>query len=562
MNAIDEAIRAEMERARLAGLAIAMVSGQRIIWSQGYGSADIEAGRPMTPDTVFAVQSVTKPVVATALMQCFERGQFDLDDPVNDHFAPIRLQNQFEEQAPVTIRRLLTHTAGLPVDIGVSLPPMQPRSLEEHVATVVKTVRPPGGEIVYANWGYDAIGYLIQRLTGRPFDEYLRDSVFEPLGMDSSAIGAAPEGRPVAKGDFLSAVDGTRHAAELLPWALKPPNPSGALFSTVKDLARFLIAHLNGGVYEDARIIKADTVAEMHRLHAPSGNSAGGMGLGFRVDCHRGKHLICHGGDGLGYTIFLAGLPDEKVGVVLAMNTGNAQTSRSVVANAALRLLAPDDEPAGPLADTAQSTDPNQISGAYRSTFWDIEAEIRISDGFPVATINRGLIVGSGGDSSTLLPVGVGLYRAEGGFFDGFDLAFELGDNSKAARFFGGVYPFQFEREGDASAARELVVDEIADLTGRWSGNVESPLGTLPFLLDVTAGSTATVTALSARDAAVEEFSAASGRVSGAFDVIVPGYGDFRVFLRLSAAAGKLRGYAFARSKFGEVSMSMELTRR
>lgn len=129
------------------------------------------------------------------------------------------------------------------------------------------------------------------------------------------------------------------------------------------------------------------------------------------------------------------------------------------------------------------------------------------------------------------------------------------------ARFYGGIYPFRFDRRGEAAAPTEVVVDEDADLIGRWSGTVVSPLGPLPTTIAITDSARATVTALSARDAAVQEFSAALGRVGGHFDVTVPGFGDFRVFLRLTVSAGKLQGQAYARGSFAEFPMSTVLTR-
>jgi CubicO group peptidase (beta-lactamase class C family) len=561
LKRIDEVIRREMERGKLVGLAIALVKGSEIVWSQGYGYADLESKQAVTPDTVFSAQSVTKPVVATALMQWFERGRFKLDDPVNHHLAPVRLQNEFEDKLPVTIRQLLTHTAGLPV-ISAAPPPLAgPRSLEDHIATIVKSARPPGDEIVYANWGYDTIGYLVGRFAGKPYDEYLREALLDPLGMRASAIGGAVEGAPSAKGHFLSAVDGNHYAVEPTPWLVVPPPPSGSLFSTVEDLGRFLIAHLNHGLCENGRILSSDAVAEMHRVHAPAGPSSGGMGLGFAVTRANGRYLICHGGDGLGYTAFIGAHPAEKVGVAILINMSNVQTARSVIASTALRLLVGDDD----VAPTQDREPPIEewarITGLYKSTYWDIEGQVTVQDGSPIVHIYHGLLVGPGGANSRLERLGDGVYRALDGMFDGFDLTFEFGDDGKAARFYGGVYPFQFERQGDVAPVAEPVVDETVNLVGRWVGTVASPLGPLPVSLAVTDGSAATVTALSAREAAVEEFSAANGRVSGSFDVTVPGFGDFRIFLRLSATAGKLRGHVHARAAFGEFPMSAEMAR-
>ena len=221
---LEDVIQGEMQRGQVPGLAIALVKGSEISWSRGFGVADVESKTPMTPETVFSVQSVTKPVVATALMQFYERGDFGLDDPANRYLAPARIQNECEETNPVTIRQLMTHTSGLPVDVGAAPPSAGQKTLEEFVALVAKTVRPPGQEIIYANWGYDIIGLLVQRFSGKPWDECVREAILKPLGMAATAAGSPPEGLPVALGHFLSAVDEQVHTLTAGP----PARAAGA----------------------------------------------------------------------------------------------------------------------------------------------------------------------------------------------------------------------------------------------------------------------------------------------------------------------------------------------
>jgi CubicO group peptidase (beta-lactamase class C family) len=560
---LEELIQREMERGRLPGLAIALVRGSEVVWSRGYGYADLASKTPVTPSTVFHVQSVTKPVVATALMQWWESGRFKLDDPANAHLGPVHIQNEWEDRAPVTIRHLLTHTSGMPVYIGaLTLPETGPRSLEEYLAAVARTVRPPGEDIVYANWGYDTIGYLIGRFAGEPYDAYLNEHVLQPLGMRSSAIGWPPEGAFVATGYFISAIDGQHHRVDPPAWETRPPGASGAMLSTVDDLGRFLITHLNGGEIEGRRILRESTVSAMHRVNAAAGRPCSGMGLGFRVDRADGRHLICHGGDGTGWTTFIGAFPEERAGVVLLMNLGRAQTTRSVIAGAALRLLAGDYRPydRAALQSSPVQEDWGRITGSYLSTYWDVEAALTIEDGALVLTATGPFLVSNGDAKSYLEPVGEGVFRAHDGAFDGFELAFEYGDDGKAARFYGGVYPFRFERTGDIATAQQLTVDEEAALVGRWSGIVSSPLGPLPVSLDVEADR-AKASVLSAQGVAVEDLRAKGGRISGHFGLAVPSLGEFHVFLRLAAHGGRLGGRVYARGAFGEVPMRAEFSR-
>jgi CubicO group peptidase (beta-lactamase class C family) len=560
---LERLIQREMERGRVPGLAIALARGSEIVWSKGYGYADLASKMPVTPSTVFHVQSVTKPVVATALMQWWERGRFKLDDPANDHLGPVRLQNEWEGQVPVTIRHLLTHTSGLPNSIGALTPPEAgPRELGEYLATIARTVRPPGEDIVYANWGYDTIGYLVGRFAHEPYDAYLNEHLLQPLGMRSSTIGWAPEGTPVATGYFMSAIDGQHHRVDPPAWETRPPGAAGALLSTAEDLGRFLIAHLNGGELEGRRILRDSTVSDMHRVHAAAGRPCSGMGLGFRVDRADGRHLVCHGGDGTGWTTFIGAFPQERVGVVLLTNLGRGQAARSVIANAALRLLAGDYRryDSAALQSSPVPEEWKRITGSYLSTYWDVEAALTIEDGTLVLTATGPILASNGGAKSYLEPVGEGVFRAHDGAFDGFELAFEYGDDGKAARFYGGVYPFRFERTGDIATAQQLTVDEEAALVGRWSGIVSSPLGPLPVSLDVEADR-AKASVLSAQGVAVEDLRAKGGRISGHFGLAVPSLGEFHVFLRLEACEGGLGGLVYARGTFGEVPMRARLSR-
>ena len=262
----------------------------------------------MTAQTRFPIQSVTKSIVASAAMHWVERGVIGLDDPVNRHLAPIAVTNEWEARSPVTIRQLFTHTAGLPVSLGWGTS----ATLEEQVANEVATVAEPGTRLIYANWGFNVIGYLIARLAGVPWDEAVDAAVLQPLGMRATTVAAPasePSGADLVTGHFVSRLDGTRFRAgpDLSPYF--PGPPSGVLVSNVDDLARFLIAHLNGG----APIL----VGGHRRRHASSARAARrrarGIGIGFLCrSAGRTRAFFCHGGDGAGCTNFIARLSRRR----------------------------------------------------------------------------------------------------------------------------------------------------------------------------------------------------------------------------------------------------------
>jgi hypothetical protein len=389
-----------------------------------------------------------------------------------------------------------------------------------------------------------------------PYGEYLRRHIFEPLGMTSSSIEPPDD---IATGYYLSAIDGEHYAPVPIDWPTDPPRPCGSVNATAEDVARFLVAHLNGGAYDGKRILGEATAADMQRLQAACGPQASGMGLGFRVDEIAGRRLVCHGGDGVTFTTFAGMLPEEGVGVALLINMGRAQTTRAVVARSALETLLGErpsilgEPPAGALPDAWP-----RLQGRYASTFWGVEAVVREIDGAPVADIQGGIVGGGPVTRSRLVFGEDGVARCHDGPFHGFELAFVPGRGDEPPRFYGGLYPYTFAWK--SSVPEDPPIDEGADLQGGWAGTVASPLGAVPVTLTIgDAG--ATISVLSARDEPVQDYRGERGRIFGHVDVSVPGLGDFRVFLRLQAAGQQLRGQIHARGDFGELAMRAKLAR-
>jgi CubicO group peptidase (beta-lactamase class C family) len=537
---LEQKIRDTRARSRVAGLAIALVKDGELAVAEGYGVENIETGNKVRPDTLFSIMSVTKTIVSTAVMQLRDRGLFSLDDPLNQHLAPIKIANEWEAESPVTTRQLLTHTGGLPVGIYMS-PAKLP--LAEFVSTVAKTSHRPGTQMIYANWGFDAAGVLIEKMSGVTVGEYLHENIFAPLGMDATIFANPEDGNPCAFGHYSSAIDDVLRTLPLPDWPTTTVSPAGGCWSNVLDLSRFLIAHLAGG----GGILDARSVTEMHQLHARQGSSEQGQGIGFRVTRANGRHTICHGGDGGGFTAFIAAQPDAGVGVAMLMNTGGMQAARSIIGNTALASLA---EPERRVIPVGQGPSPDIPPGVYKSTFWDIELESRP----PALVATAGLVLNDGPATSALQPTGESTFDAEGGIFHGFEVAVE-GD-----RVYGGLYPFTFVRAGDLPAPQ--VIDETAELIGDWKGFVTTPIGPIALTLSISGDATAaTASTPFGQNVAMENARAASGRVEGEFTITVPVAGEMRLFLRLAAIDGKLTGWAYGRSGFGETAFPTQLER-
>ncbi|MDQ1532575.1 MAG: hypothetical protein QOF28_336 [Actinomycetota bacterium] len=543
---VVEVIEEELDRG-VVGVAVAVVAGTEVQWSGAFGRLDVERTQPVTTDTVFPLQSVSKPIVATAFMHWVERGAVGLDDPVNRHLAPLEVRNEWEQDSPVTIRQLLTHTAGLPVSLGWGAS----SSIEQLIADEVHTEARPGTRLIYANWGYDIVGYLAARLAGTTkWDEAVADAVLRPLGMmattSASSDGAARD-VDAPTGHAVSQLDGSHLRLGPPPWPVQPGPPSGALVSTVGDLARFLIAHLNGG----GPALRPDTVADMHRVHAALGNGGGGMGLGFRVDSRGGRPFFCHGGDGSGFTTFVGGHPDERVGAIVLLNVGGAQEARSRIARAALESALGDAN--GRARTGARSSRP--ATGGYLSTYWGMRAEVSEEGGVPVVAFPANAVTFAE-SVSRLTEVG-GRWRADGGMFDGFELDFEGTGDERS--FVGGLYPFEFVADDTTRATLPVAVDETGDLFGRWAGVMDTPIGPVPLDLTVDAG-TVTVGFLGTESVDTDA-ETANGWIRARFAPEVAGFGVLDVYARLGLTEGRLQGLLYARHDAGEFAIPTVLER-
>jgi CubicO group peptidase (beta-lactamase class C family) len=551
-NRVEEVVEEQLDHG-IVGIAVAVVAGDDVLWSGGFGRLDVDRPQPITTATVFPIQSVSKSIVATALMGFVETGAIGLDDPVNEHLRPVGVANDWEERSPVTIRQLLTHTAGLPMTTG--RPPGA--SLEDQVAHHVRTEAEPGTRLIYANWGYDVLGYLVGRLNGSSWDQAVRDSVLQPLGMRATAPGSASVSADLERptGHGVSQLDGSHLRLGLLPPPTNAPLPSGGLVSTVEDLARFLIAHLNGG----GGIVAPGTVADMHRLHAPLGAGGGGMGLGFRIDLRRARPFFCHAGDGMGFTTFIGGHPDEHVGVVLLMNTGDAQEARSVIARRALDSVLGAATPRGARAGTRAVAGPP--AGGYRSTYWGVAARVDVAAGIPVV-ITPPNAIAFAPSTGRLAPEG-GRWQADGGMFDGCELDFETTVEG-GPRFYGGLYPFEFVAD-DAVTANMITlpveVDETGELNGAWAGTTDTPLGPIPLELDVDAAQhcvTITVMGTAGTDPEAET---RRGWIRARFDLDIVGFGPLIAFARLGLVGDRFEGLLYIRTDDGEFSFPAVLSR-
>jgi len=333
--ALDAFITGEMNTGHLPGLEAVIVKRGRIVWDGAYGWADYVAQKKVTPDTLFLLASVSKTVTATALMQRFDAGDFALDDPVSPALSFNVVHPNFAS-TPITFRELLTHTAGLednwnvmPYTVGDS-----PWSLgwfcEQYIVPGGRLSDPnanwlpfaPGTHFSYSNFGYALNGHLVEALSGQDFVDFCQASIFQPLGMTETSFRLA---------DLDPA-----HIAHPYGWTGSklidygfygfPDYPDGSLRTSARQLARFMMAHMNGGSLGGVQLLAPGTAGLMRHVQLPS--VAKDQGLAFYWQFVGDLPAVGHnGGDQGVQTEFWMRPWDEETGVIVLTNgdSGGAQ---------------------------------------------------------------------------------------------------------------------------------------------------------------------------------------------------------------------------------------------
>jgi CubicO group peptidase (beta-lactamase class C family) len=311
-------LEAELRERRVPGAVLVLVRGDRAVIARGFGLADVERGTPVDPErTAFRVASVSKLFTATAAMQLVESGALDLDADVNRYLRSMRIDDAFGE--PVRVRQLLTHTAGFD-DRLVGMATASEAGLEplrDHLARRMPgRALPPGRFFSYSNYGSALLGLLVEEVSGQPFADVVRERVLQPLGMTASSFApdAALRGR-LATGYRLSGGVARPLAYDWLQVA-----PAGGLVATGADMARFLRAQLRGGALEGRRVLRPETVAEMHRTQFTHDPALPGIGLGFMERRHGAWRSLEHAGNWGGFASLLFLLPEADVGFFLSYN--------------------------------------------------------------------------------------------------------------------------------------------------------------------------------------------------------------------------------------------------
>jgi CubicO group peptidase (beta-lactamase class C family) len=371
---VDGFMSAQMAKGPVAGASVVVVKDGSLFFAKGYGYEDVEKRVPVDPEqTLFRPGSVSKLFTWTAIMQLVEQGKLDLDTDVNTYLKDMKLRDNYPQ--PVTLRNLMTHTAGfedgaigyLFADNEKDLLPLG-TWLTSHVpvrARPVTTDFSSGANSSYSNWGTALAGHIVENISGMPFDDYIEQHILTPLRMSRSTFREPlpPSLAPRMSGGYMfEGGEFARRGFEFIHAA----GPAGSMSTTATDMAKFMLAYLGNGTLGDARILAPESVRLMHTRAMSPDPAVNGSGLGFYETWINGHRVIGHGGDTSFFHSVVALLPESHLGLFATVNTGGEASGASVALERAFvqHYFPATLPPLKPRADAAQRNE--KYAGTYR----------------------------------------------------------------------------------------------------------------------------------------------------------------------------------------------------
>lgn len=314
---LEKQINEQMVSQSIPGFSMAIVQGQEVVYSKGFGVTNKEEGGiPVTANTLFRIGSLSKPLTATAIMVLVDRGILNLDIPIKEYVPFFTLKDQ-TAASKITLRMLLSHTAGLPDGTDI----VGSRNLDalkyyiQNDVPQLTSIAPPGLIFSYSNHGFNIAGYVAEFVTKKYFPEFMQEVLFNPLGMSRTVYD------PLLAMTFPVALGHERTETGdkvVRPFYENAANyPSWFAMSTAEDYAKFLLMHMNAGQLGNQSLLSASAVKEMQKLQVSRYNLHQlGCGLSFITEEYNGVQTLRHGGAIGTYTSFILAAPEKKMAIV------------------------------------------------------------------------------------------------------------------------------------------------------------------------------------------------------------------------------------------------------
>jgi len=314
-------VRDRLDTWKVPGLAVAVLHDGSTE-ERGFGVAHAETGCPVRPDTLFQIGSITKVFTATVVMQLVDEGKVDLDTPVVQYLPNLELADA-EAQRAITLRHLLSHTSGIEGDYFADFG-WGDDALAKYVANLC-TLRQwtrPGQLWSYCNSGFNLAGRVIEVLLEKPYEQVVKERIFDPLGMSRSTFFAHEAITfPVSVGHSYDPVSGAGPQIAR-PYPIpRSSNPAGGIISTVGDLLRFAALHLDGGRAGETQLLSQASIEAMQQQQVVAANFADAYGIGWAIRTPGGARIVEHGGSTNGFQAQLLLVPEQRFAVAVLTNS-------------------------------------------------------------------------------------------------------------------------------------------------------------------------------------------------------------------------------------------------
>lgn len=443
----DGAMHVGMQEHHITGAVVAIVKGGQVLFSKGYGESNLARGTPIDPATsLFRIGSVTKTFTWTAVMQLVEEGKLDLDKDVNTYLKGVQIPRTYAK--PVTMRTLMTHTAGFEDGAVGYLIKKDPRAqlsiLEAMRRHMPRRVRPPGEMFAYSNYGAALAGLIVQQVSGIPYNDYIEQKIFAPLGMRYATV-AEPVPRQLAP--YVTTAYELKQGAEVpQPYEILGGfRAAGGAAVSALDMTHFMIAHLQDGQLEGHQILKPQTAQQMHATDFKLDERFPGMALGFYHEDVNGNDAYAHAGDTLFYHTDMVLLPKQNVGLFLSF-IGVDRQIREEIEDAFFARYFPDTRARPPRLPDSQARQLLwRYTGTYewtRRNFSDIDKLLSLFQQVRVSGLPNGNLLVSGLAQEPLQfePIADDLYREV--LRGELKIAFRTDSRMRAPNIFLDGYPF------------------------------------------------------------------------------------------------------------------------
>ena len=321
----------KMSKTKIPGLSIAIAEGDETIYARGFGFRNLSSGLSATPRTLYGIGSVTKSFTAMAIMQLVEEGKINLHDPV-EKYLPIKLRPFGED---VSIHHLLTHSSGVPAlayaeafirgVLGLDhhwLPVSSPEDIIVFMRDAEKwAVSGAGENFFYLNEGYVLLGYIISKLSGISYEEYIRKRILEPLRMSRTFLSKSDIENDQDRATAYIVDREEKHIPSTFPFGI---TADGGLISNVLDLSNYMKMHIGRGEFEERKFVSSEMLELMEKPHINLPYEVFGgesYGYGWMITpSFLGYRLVSHGGSVLVYTAYVGYIPEKRIGVALLAN--------------------------------------------------------------------------------------------------------------------------------------------------------------------------------------------------------------------------------------------------